>query len=203
MRWELDFPPKCITLLSVMIVARKYLKHIVAAFLFFAAVSPVTAAEETRLDQLYAQLQEQGLPNWKTVEEEIWLEWSKSGSPAMDLLLKRGRDAMEKGTFDVAIEHLTALVDHAPGFAEAYNARATAYFRTGLYGPALADIQQTLALNPRHFGALTGLGTIMEELEQTDKALGAYGAAHAIHPNDPDLKEALDRLTVTVTGVTL
>ena len=64
----------------------------------------------------------------------------------------------------LAIEHFTALVDHAPEFAEGYNARATAYFQNGQYGPSLEDIRQTLMLNPRHFGAMSGLALILEEL---------------------------------------
>ena len=61
----------------------------------------------------------------------------------------------------LAIEHFTALIDHAPDFAEGYNARATAFFQTGQFGQSLADIQQTLALNPRHFGAISGLALIL------------------------------------------
>ena len=57
----------------------------------------------------------------------------------------------------VAIEHFTALIDHAPDFAEGWNARATAYYQTGDFGPSIADIGQVLTLNPRHFGALVGL----------------------------------------------
>src|SRR5690606_3470319 len=95
---------------------------------------------------------------WRLAEADILREWSKSGSPAMDLLLKRGREAMEAGDLKAAIEHLTALTDHAPEFAEGWNARATAYFLAGAFGPSVDDIRHTLALNPRHFGALAGLG---------------------------------------------
>jgi tetratricopeptide (TPR) repeat protein len=121
----------------------------------------------------------------------------------MDLLLQRGRDAMEAGDLTAAIEHLTALTDHAPDFAEGFNTRATAYFQQGLYGPSLKDIARTLALNPRHFGALMGLGTIFEEMGQPQRALEAYRAAHAIHPNEPDLIGAIERLERDLSGITL
>ena len=181
----------------------RYLNRTVAALVATVTISLPALADGPRLDELFAQLGQEGLPNWQVVEQEIWMEWSKSGSPAMDLLLQRGREAMEEGDLDAAIEHLTALTDHAPGFAEGFNARATAYYRQGLFGPSLEDIAHTLALNPRHFGAMIGLGTIFEEMGQPERALEAYHAARAIHPNEPDLKGAIERLEKDLSGTTL
>ena len=130
-------------------------------------------------------------------------EWSRSGSPSMDLLLERGREAMQREDWNLAIGHLSALIDHAPDFAEAYNARATAYFNAEMYGQSLADIQRTLELNPRHFGALAGLGIIMEELGREDVALEAWQAVAELTPNRPDLDETLQRLERTTRGQTL
>ncbi len=78
--------------------------------------------------------------------------------------------------------------------------RATAYYQAGLVGPALADIARTLTLEPRHFGALSGLGLILEETGQTEAAIRAYEAALAIHPNRPDLREAVERLEEDLQG---
>jgi len=181
----------------------RFLNRTVAAVVATVTISLPAVADSPRLDELFAQLGQEGLPNWQVVEREIWLEWSKSGSPAMDLLLQRGRDAMEAGELTAAVEHLTALTDHAPDFAEGFNMRATAYFRLGLFGPSLEDIRHTLALNPRHFGALIGLGTIFEEMGQPQRALEAYRAAHAIHPNEPDLRGAIERLERDLSGITL
>ena len=91
------------------------------------------------------------------IENRIYALWSQSGSPSMDLLLTRGREALEAGDMVLAIRHFTALIDHAPDFAEGYNGRATAYFQLGRYGLSLEDIRQTLRLNPRHFAAMSGL----------------------------------------------
>ena len=177
-----------------------FLNRIVAAFVTVVLISGPLQADEARVDELFGLLAQDGLPNWQVIEDEIWLEWSKSGSPAMDLLLQRGRDAMELGDFSRAIEHLTALTDHAPDFAEGFNARATAYYRVGLYGPSLADIRTVLRLNARHFGALSGLGAILEEIGRGDGALEAYRAAIAVHPNKPELKDAVKRLERAVSG---
>jgi tetratricopeptide (TPR) repeat protein len=134
------------------------------------------------------------------LERQIWREWSKSGSAAMDLLLQRGRDAMDDGDTAAAIEHFTALIDHAPDFAEGWNARATAYFQIGQYGPSVADIQHVLALNPQHFGALAGFARILEETEQPDRALQLYQAALAIHPNLDGVRDAIERLQIKAAG---
>jgi Tfp pilus assembly protein PilF len=121
----------------------------------------------------------------------------------MDLLLERGREALEAGEIDVAIEHLSALVDHAPDFAEAYNARATAYFQAGHYGLALEDIRQTLARNPRHFGAMSGLALILEEIGEEKGALEAWRGVEALHPQREGVRQAIERLERQVEGVTL
>jgi Flp pilus assembly protein TadD len=161
------------------------------------------AAGPDELDALFARLKSPVLPEWQAVEQAIWDEWSKSGSPAMDLLLERGRAAMAAGDLEAAIAHFTALTDHAPGFPEGWNARATAFFMRGDYGLSLADIRMVLALEPRHFGALSGLGTILEEIGYPEQALAAWRAAQAIHPHSPGISEAIRRLERRLSGADL
>ena len=170
---------------------------IVAAFLLMA---PPALADQARLDDLFQQLQTATDEEASQITDNIWIEWSRSGSPAMDLLLKRGRDAMAAGLPQLAIQHFTALIDHAPDFAEGYNARATAYFQSGDLGPSVSDIARTLTLNPRHFGALAGLGAIFEQLDEPAKALEVYKAALAINPHMPDIKDAVKRLETSLGG---
>ncbi len=170
---------------------------IVAALLL---LSTAVWADDTRLDDLFQQLQTATDEEAQQITGMIWLEWSKSGSPAMDLLLKRGRDAMNAGQPGLAIQHFTALIDHAPDFAEGYNARATAYYQTGDFGPSVSDIAKTLTLNPRHFGALSGLGMIFEQINEPEKALEVYKAALAINPHLPNIVEAVKRLETSVGG---
>ncbi|SFD45043.1 tetratricopeptide repeat protein [Roseivivax sediminis] len=134
------------------------------------------------------------------LERELRLEWSKSGSPAMDLLLKRGRDALEVNDTGAALEHLRALTDHAPDFAEGWLALATAYYAEEMFGPAAHALERTLALNPDHFGALQGLGAIYDSLEKPQLAYDAYAAAARLRPHDEDLDAALTRLEREATG---
>ncbi|GFE65741.1 tetratricopeptide repeat protein [Litoreibacter roseus] len=184
-------------------VSKHILNIFVTTFLCVGYFALPAAADEAELDRLFAQLQKPELPEWEQVEEKIWREWSESGSASMDLLLQRGREAMEEGNVVEAIGHFSALIDHAPEFAEAWNARATAFFLIEEFSLSIADIRQTLALNPRHFGALQGLGRILEQLEDDPNALKAYQAAYAIHPHRPELKATIDRLERQVSGETL
>lgn len=178
----------------------KLLNRIVAAvLLIFFGTAPLFA-QTAVLDGLFSRLLTVPAEEAPQIEREIWREWGKSGSPAMDLLLERGEKAMEQGDLEAAIEHLTALTDRAPDFAEGWNQRATAYFQAGKLGPSLADIQRTLALNPRHFGALAGFGIVLEELGQKQQAMEVYHKALAIHPHLAGVLEALRRLDETAAG---
>ncbi|WP_299848411.1 tetratricopeptide repeat protein [uncultured Roseovarius sp.] len=161
---------------------------------------PCTAVEQDRLDRLYAQLKQAESSEAVKIGNEIVLELSKSGSSAMDLLLKRGRDALEADDTRAAIEHLTALTDHAPEFAEGWHMRAVAFSRSGRYGPALSDLERALALRPRHFEAIYGLGVILEELNQPEMAYDAYSRVLEIHPHFEDVNDVLDRLGATLGG---
>lgn len=160
-------------------------------------------AQDASLEQLMADLADPDLENWESVERQIWEKWSTSGSDAMDLLLKRGRDAMDFGFLDVAIGHFTALINHAPEFAEGWNARATAYYLDGQFGPSMADIQQVLALNPDHFGALTGMAMMLEETGQLDEALNVVERVLEVHPHRPDVLLAQERLIKATEGTAL
>jgi tetratricopeptide (TPR) repeat protein len=172
---------------------------VAALFPIFIGAGPVLA-QTAAIDQMFQDLAVADERAAGRIERRIWREWSKSGSAPMDLLLDRGREAMMAGDTKTAVEHFTALVDHAPDFAEGWNARATAYFQMGAFGPAVADIRRVLALNPRHFGAMLGFARILEETDRPDQALKVYEAALAIHPHLKGVSEAAERLREQATG---
>lgn len=180
----------------------RHLKPILAAILATVVFSlPRPGVAET-VDEMFRRLQEPGV-NSEAVEEQIWSEWARSGSASMDLLLQRGMKALEAQDTEAAIGFFSALVDHAPEFAEGYNARATAYFHAGLFGPSLADLRQALALNPRHFGAMTGLAMILEETGHPDDALEVWQAVQRLTPHNAAVNEAIERLDREIGGETL
>jgi tetratricopeptide (TPR) repeat protein len=169
----------------------------------FGAAVAQQAERTARLDELFAELAEPGREDYPRIEGEISRLWAQSGSPAMDLLLRRAGEAIEAEDYAAAVEHLSAIADHAPDFAEAWNARATAFFLMGEYTLALADIERTLALNPRHFGAMEGLAAILEEFGQPDLALRVLRLALEINPNRPSVQEGLARLERSTGAVEL
>jgi tetratricopeptide (TPR) repeat protein len=173
------------------------LNCVVATFLGGAALADDAAFMDRLLDRLAAA---QDADQADRIAREIQIEWDKSGSPAMDLLLQRGRDAMAVEDYQTAIDHFTALTDHAPDFAEGWNARATAFYMMGEFGPSVDDIAHTLALNPNHFGALSGLGAILESMENQEKAIEAYRAALAIHPYLDGLEDHVTALEAQLQG---
>ena len=179
---------------------RSYLKSLVAAVAACLALLCPAIADEAELDALFSALQNANPEAVQQIEKQIYRIWSQSGSPAMDLLLERGRKAHAEGDFGLAIEHFSALVDHAPDFAEGYNARATVYFQTGRFGQSLADIQQTLRLNPRHFGAISGLAAILEQIGRPEDALKALRAVEELSPHREGLVDAISRLERMVEG---
>jgi len=190
-----------------MAINKHLYNSIATAFLvgvgFSAPAFAQTDAQSERLDLLFEQLREAEPDEVDRIEGQIVTEWGKSGSAAMDLLFRRGEDAIEDGTPEVAVEHFTALVDHAPNFAEAYHGRATAYYQLGLYGPAIDDLRQTLVLEPRHFGAMTGVAVVLEELGRPRDALEVWRKVEEFAPNDAEIAMTIERLQVQLEGEAL
>lgn len=189
-------------------MARKhiFLNLVVAAGL---ALGPMPVAAQAAdgsgadVDSLLSELARPDQERWARIERQVLREWSRSGSAVADYLFQRGQEALRRGRTEEAIDHFSAVIDHAPDFAEAWNARATAYFQANRLGQSMADIEAALARNPRHFGALSGMGIILEQLEFYEQAHEAFSAAHAINPHRPAIKDALARLDRRLQGVEL
>lgn len=175
-------------------------KRTVAAFLFYLGLIAPSFGQETSFDDLFDALLAADVANHEAIADQIRDRWSKSGSAALDLLYRRGGEAMETGEPNIAIEHFTALVDHAPDFAEGYHARASAYFAAGLIGPAIDDLRQTLVMVPNHFEAMFGLGNIMEGLERPEDALEVYQTILGIYPLNQNAIDAISRLEEQLEG---
>ena len=164
--------------------------------------SPAEEAQrrQARLDDLFTRLAQADSPGWEGIQSEIWALWSQSGSASMDLLLRRASEAMESQQLELALRFLNDLVRLAPDFAGGWNKRATVHSLLGEYGSSVADIEHTLALEPRHFGTLGGLGMIMERLGNKGGAMLAYRRGLEIHSNLPGAVEGIERLSEDVDG---
>jgi tetratricopeptide (TPR) repeat protein len=119
----------------------------------------------------------------KNIEERIWALWLASGSDTCNLLMARVKAALDKEDYDLALRLLDAIIEIKPGYLEAYNRRATVFFLKRDYGSALADLRAVLSREPRHFGALSGLGAIMQDIGDDKDALEVYRSALAIDPH--------------------
>lgn len=201
----MDSCGECATLAD-MVLQRVFLNCAVAAFAGFFTLAPALASDAAQSEEVLQLLEDLRDPEqkaWQRIERQIGRLWSRSGSASADLLLMRGREAMRRGDTAGAIDHFSAVIDHAPEFAEGYHARAMAWFMAGRLGLAMDDLHQTLSLNPQHFSALAGVGRILEDVESYDRAQRAYSAAYAIHPHRDDVKAALERLERRLSGVAL
>lgn len=200
----LEIGPPPVTFTFVMVRYIVNLKHTVTALgCAVLLCGPAYGQQSPKIAELLEALRTAPMDQAQSAERNVQREWSKSGSAAMDLLLKRGRDAMAVGEYSVAIDHLTALTDHAPDFAEGFHARATAYYRADLYGPAIADLETALALNPDNFNAIFGLGVLLEELGDSRRAAELYRRVLALNPHHQNADKALEQLKSEGIGRTL
>jgi len=159
------------------------------------AVELRTPDASEMLDRLFGQLHAtDSQTSAKTIEQAIWRLWARSGSPTCDALLGQAEKAIAARETGVAIRILDTAIELQPEFAEAWNRRATAYFISGQYDKSLSDIDKVLALEPRHFGALSGLGSIRREQGDKRAALDAFRRALAVHPYLESAKGAVKQL---------
>jgi tetratricopeptide (TPR) repeat protein len=136
----------------------------------------------------------------KFVENRIWALWLASGGDTAGLLMTRVKTAVEGKDLDLAIKLLTAIIDIRPDYIEAWNRRATVLYMKKEFGEALSDIREVLAREPRHFGALSGLGMILQELGDEKHALDAFRRALAVHPHLERIPDLVKKLTEKVEG---
>ena len=136
----------------------------------------------------------------KLVEGRIWALWLASGSDTADLLMSRVKTAQDAKDSKLAVELLDAVLELKPDYVEGWNRRATIHFANKEFGKALTDLRQVLAREPRHFGALTGLGVIMQEYGEDKLALEAFRKALAVNPHLQKVPDFVKSLVEKVEG---
>ncbi len=179
----------------------RFITALVLALTLAACGERSVVRTDPELDALFAQLEQAAdTQSAAPIEQAIWAHWAESGSPTVNILLERAAAAESDGDSDLALGFLDQASDLAPDYAEPWNRRANLAYRSEDYTGAVAAIQETLKREPRHFGALAGLGLIYEELGQQRAALEAFRAALAVHPHYGSALEGVRRLEPRIDG---
>ena len=155
-------------------------------FLFFFTISLSLYADQNdkRLNYLFDKLavaEEEKEIN--KITNQIWKIWHEIDDPKITRDFETGVQMMNLGYYKRSIDYFDKVILHKPNFAEAWNKRATAHFMMGNFDLSMQDIGQTLQLEPRHFGALDGMGLIFIHTNQYDKAIEIYDKMLEIFPN--------------------
>ena len=152
---------------------------------FLLSMPVVTQADQhdLRLDDLFSRLiTTKNVKMAHLISEDIWNIWSRYDNKDVTELFNNGETAMNRGDFQTALNNFNNVIEIAPGFAEAWNKRATVYYQMENYQASLADIIETLKLEPRHFGAITGRGLCYMKLDKWQLALNSFEQALGINP---------------------
>jgi tetratricopeptide (TPR) repeat protein len=162
---------------------------------------PERGARVYNLDTLFEALKvAPDVDSAKAIEDRIWAVWMVSGSDTCNLLMGRAKAAADEKDYDLAIKLLDAVVELRPDYVEGWNRRATMYYLKRDYAHSIADIREVLAREPRHFGALSGLGLILQEIGDDKHALEAYRRVLAIVPHEERIAETVKSLSEKVEG---
>lgn len=159
------------------------IKIILLAAAFFVYQPAIADQNSKKLPELFGKLQQaESQQQAVLIEAEIWKTWYERQEDDGGALMTNAIQAMGSGRYTVALALLDGLVKEESDFAEAWNRRATVHYLLGNYNQSLLDIEQALTLEPRHFGAISGIGMIMLKLGETDKALHAFERVLDISP---------------------
>jgi tetratricopeptide (TPR) repeat protein len=173
----------------------------VVAGCVLAAHSADARQDDPRLKDLFGELKgATSSLEARVIETKIWQIWAENADPRIDALMDRGIDAMSRSDTDTALAVFSQVVKLDDKFAEGFNKRATVEFMRHDFAASVADIERTLALEPRHFGALAGLGHVYLALHKKAAALKAFEAALAIDPKLEHVQQTVEELKQELEG---
>ncbi|MEM8920992.1 MAG: tetratricopeptide repeat protein [Pseudomonadota bacterium] len=168
--------------------------------------APLEAEADTRsgaggLDEILSRLANaEDASEAARLESDAYAAWFDAGGPTVDILMERGVQAQTQGDLDLARDMYDRVILVDPDYVEVWNRRSSIFYAEGRYDEAIADLQETLSREPRHFGAWIGLGVIFEALDERAAALAAYREALEIHPFAGRAEQGAARLAPIVEG---
>lgn len=179
---------------------------VLSACLCFLLLAAPAAADEPRqataripasdrLEQLFADLkQETNEAAARRIAERIREEWLRSGGETADLLIEWARAAVSEEKYHVALDLLDEVTVLYPDFVEGWSSRALVHLMMDDYDRAMADLSRALAIEPRHFGALSGLAGILRAVGREEEALAVYRRMLEIYPMQRSAQRAVMRI---------
>ncbi len=148
-----------------------------------------------KLDLFFEELlQEKDISKQNLIVNKIWGEWMQSDNTDVQIIMNNMPNYFQSQNYKDAISALSFVIEIEPSFSEAYNKRATFYFMIGEYEKSMRDIEVTLSLEPRHFGALDGMSRILISYGKYLQALKVYENMKLLMPNDITLDMKINRL---------
>jgi tetratricopeptide (TPR) repeat protein len=157
--------------------------------------------QQVSLDELFSRLKlEADAQKARFIERAIWNRWTQSGSETIDLLMNWSATAMKEKKWSAAFDLLDQVVVLAPHYAEGWNRRATLYFLRAQYGRSIHDIEQVLKLETRHFGAMAGLGNILQKLDNDKRALVMWKNVLEVYPANKNAQKSVKLLEEKLSG---
>lgn len=181
------------------------MRRLVFALLLLAPLAwapPAPAGQDDpRLGRLFEELQaaESDTVGY-AISQKIWEIWTVHGDPKIDALMNVGMAAMGEGNLALALATFESVIEKAPKFAEGWNKRATVYYMMGRYKDSAADVERTLALEPRHYGAISGLGLIHLQQGDDKAALADFERALEVNPRMPLIRLRVRELKEQLKG---
>ncbi len=179
----------------------KKLSLLLALLLLFSAPT-ISDQKEPALDPLFSALLEADTSPIEAQEitAQIWQIWLRAEDQKSQQLMDQGVQKMSEFALEDAVEIFSELIEIAPDFAEAWNKRATVYYLLGEFGLSSADVEETLRLEPRHFGALSGQGLIHLRNQREQAAAEWFRRALAVNPFMDNIRDGLEHLEQELKG---
>lgn len=154
-----------------------------------------------RLDDYFFELKRERDPDpAKRIADGIWSEWRQSGSATADQLMAWANEAMRDKRFFIALDLLDQVTVLMPDYAEGWNRRATLHYIMNNHSKSMSDIHRVLELEPRHFGALMGMGAILSEAGRDRAALGTYLKVLEVYPAMREAQTKVGLLSEELAG---
>lgn len=151
---------------------------------------------DSRLDSLFSLLKQTDNPGTiRSTENQIWEIWLQHPNADVERLMQIGTQRMNTQRYTEALTVFSQVIESFPDYAEGWNKRATLYYAAGNLDASVADIEKTLELEPRHFGALSGLGIVYIQRKELSKAKQAFENLIEVHPNSPNAQQNLEFVT--------